>query len=397
MGLSTLPIHKITMQQPSSPPPSAAEASSVWIRRPAIVVLIVAAVVLPCSVIYLAGPAAPDVLSSSSARWKRTLPFLLVPDSAAAANGTNTTAAAAAAADGVVSDHPEEDNEQARLRKVLEGAATEDKTVILTTLNSAWASKDSVIDIFMESFRIGNGTRGLLEHLVVIAMDREAYERCASFHPHCYALVTEGVDFSGQKNFMSAGYLKMMWRRTNFLREVLEMGYNFVFTDTDIMWFRNPFPHFYPDGDFQIACDHFVGNELDLNNSPNGGFIYVKSNNRTIQFYKFWCASKERYPGRHEQDVLNFIKRDPFVREIGLQMRFLNTAYFGGLCEPSRDFNKVCTMHVNCCIGLSRKIYDLKLMLDDWRNYMAMPPERKISEGHTWSVPKNCSFAPLQH
>lgn len=31
---------------------------------------------------------------------------------------------------------------------------------------------------------------------------------------------------------MTADYLKMMWRRIDFLRSVLEMGYNFVFTVT---------------------------------------------------------------------------------------------------------------------------------------------------------------------
>lgn len=151
-------------------------------------------------------------------------------------------------------------------------------------------------------------------------------------------------------------------------------------------------PHFHQDGDFQIACDQFLGNELDLQNRPNGGFNYVKSNNRTIEFYKYWYSSREKYPGRHDQDVLNFIKYDPFIQDLGLKMRFLNTVYFGGLCEPSRDFNKVCTMHANCCIGLSRKIHDLGVMLDDWRRFMSMPPLVKKSGQHSWRVPQNCRY-----
>ena len=54
------------------------------------------------------------------------------------------------------------------------------------------------------------------------------------------------------------------------------------------MWFRNPLPHFYLDGDFQIACDHFTGDPDDLSNAPNGGFAYVCSNTETIEFYRFW-------------------------------------------------------------------------------------------------------------
>ncbi|KAK8947520.1 hypothetical protein KSP40_PGU009336 [Platanthera guangdongensis] len=155
------------------------------------------------------------------------------------------------------------------------------------------------------------------------------------------------------------------------------------------MWFRNPFPHFFPDGDFQIACDKFIGDHFDRNNIPNGGFSFVKSNNRTIEFYKFWYSSREKHPGYHDQDVLNIIKFDPLVDELGLKMRFLRTTFFGGICEPSRNFNVVCTMHANCCVGLHRKINDIRVMLDDWRRYIALPPTLKIQGFHSGGYRKN--------
>lgn len=102
--------------------------------------------------------------------------------------------------------------------------------MILTTLNEAWAAPSSVIDLFLESFRIGNQTRELLNHLVIIALDEKAFSRCLVVHTHCYALVSEGVDFSKEAYFMTHDYLKMMWTRIDFLKGVLEMGYNFVFT-----------------------------------------------------------------------------------------------------------------------------------------------------------------------
>jgi hypothetical protein len=154
------------------------------------------------------------------------------------------------------------------------------------------------------------------------------------------------------------------------------------------VWFRNPMPHFYPDGDFQIACDRFNGNPDDLGNAPNGGFTYVRSNMKTIEFYKFWYAAREKHPGLHDQDVLNFIKRDPFVTKLGVRIMFLGTELFGGLCEPSRNMSRVCTMHANCCVGLSRKISDLRAMLQDWRRFKSLPPKDKQTV--RWSVPHNC-------
>nr|GME20655.1 uncharacterized protein At4g15970-like isoform X1 [Ipomoea batatas] len=276
------------------------------------------------------------------------------------------------------------------VEKVLEKAAMANKTVIITTLNAAWTSSGTIFDLFLESFRIGNQTEGLLKHVVVVALDKTAYARCRELHPHCYSLSTDGVDFSGEAHFMSQDYLKMMWRRIDFLRLVLQMGYSFIFTDADIMWLRQPFSQFYPDTDFQIACDHYWHESSDLRNSPNGGFNYVKSNNRSIEFYKFWYKSREAFPGKHDQDVLNIIKNDPFIKQIGLKIRFLNTAYFGGFCEPSKDLNLVRTMHANCCIGLDNKIHDLKMVIDDWKKYMGLASNERTSRPQTWTVPRRC-------
>ncbi|KAL3844359.1 hypothetical protein ACJIZ3_001762 [Penstemon smallii] len=288
------------------------------------------------------------------------------------------------------------------LEQLLKRAATPDKTVILSPLNEAWIEKDSIFDLFLESFRIGNQTAGLLKHLIVVALDQKAFDHCLGLHLNCYFLKTQGVDFSGEAHFMSADYLNIVWRKIDFLRTVLETGYSFIFTDADIMWFRNPFQQFYSDSHFQVACDKFRGNPWDLNNAPNTGLMYVKSSNQTIQFYKYWYKSREIYPAKHDQDAFNMIKRDPVVREIGLQIKFLDTAYFGGFCQSSRNFDLLCTMHANCCAGLDNKIHDLKILLDDWKKYISAFTENhdnNISQSHpiSWSVPQSCGIAFLIH
>ncbi|CAA3014707.1 uncharacterized protein At4g15970-like [Olea europaea var. sylvestris] len=337
--------------------------------------VILAAVALPCYVIYIASDSAEFRIPfhDYGPRDPHIVP-LFPPDD----------------------DSSDSDSEEYSLERVLKDASMQDSTVILTTLNEAWAVPGSVVDLFLESFRTGVHTRSLLNHLVIISLDQKAFSRCLLVHTHCYALVTEGVDFSSEAYFMTHDYLKMMWRRINFLQSVLEMGYNFIFTDADIMWFRDPFPHFHPNADFQIACDHFLGDSSDIRNTPNGGFKFVRSNNRSIEFYKFWYSSRETYPGLHDQDVLNRIKNDSFIREIGLKMRFLDTAYFGGFCEPSKDLNRVCTMHANCCFGLESKLHDLRILLEDWKLFMSLPPSQKSSHS-SWRVPESCSIDSLRH
>ncbi|KAJ7571359.1 hypothetical protein O6H91_01G160800 [Diphasiastrum complanatum] len=247
-----------------------------------------------------------------------------------------------------------------------------------------------MVELFLESFRLGEGTRSFLDHLVIVALDQVAYDTCISIHKHCFTLKTEGVDFSGEKFFMTDDYLKMMWRRVDLLRVVLQFGYDFVFSDADIMWFRDPFPLFSMEADFEIACDKYFGDPTALTNEPNGGFVHVRANNRTIDFYKFWYKSREVYPGKHDQDVLNEIKVTSGFMDLGLKMRFLSTEFFGGFCQVSTDFGKVCTMHANCCTGLTRKLQDLRLVIEDWKRYKSMTDLEKQLQRVFWRAPREC-------
>ncbi|KAG6556994.1 hypothetical protein Mapa_001410 [Marchantia paleacea] len=276
------------------------------------------------------------------------------------------------------------------LEKLLIETSMPNKTLIITTLNSAWAKNNTMIDLFLASFQEGDNIAHLVDHLLIVALDQSAYDRCTAIHHHCYRLETEGVDFAAEKFFMSSDYLKMMWRRIDFLRIVLELGYNILFSDADIMWFRDPFPHLSPDADFQIACDHFNGNPKDVKNLPNGGFVFVRSNERTMNFYKFWFDSRLRHPGKHDQDVFNDIKNTKPFERMGLKLEFLDTVYFGGFCEVSQDFEKVCTMHANCCTGLERKLIDLRLTMADWRRFKSMTREEKKEHRIFWQAPKEC-------
>jgi len=258
---------------------------------------------------------------------------------------------------------------QDELDLVLAKAANPNRTVIITALNGAWAEPNTMIDLFLESFRVGEGTQELLNNLLIVSLDAKAHKRCLQIHPHCYSLKTRGVDFSGEKLFMSEDYLKMMWRRLGFLGEILKRGYNIVFSDADIMWLRNPLGRLAEDADIQVTCDKYNGNPLSVKNNANTGFMYVRSNERTISFYRYWYLSRRFFPGQKEQDVFNFLKyRSGFARR-GMKFMFLETKYFGGFCNRSQDMDDVYTMHANCCKGLKAKLIDLRNALDDWVEY----------------------------
>ncbi|OEL16611.1 Uncharacterized protein BAE44_0022371 [Dichanthelium oligosanthes] len=277
------------------------------------------------------------------------------------------------------------------LADLLRRAATADKTVLMTAINEAWAAPGSFLDLFLESFRHGEGTSDLPRHLLIVAMDGRAFERCLAVHPFCYWFRVDGMDFAGEQKYMKGDYLEMMWRRNRLQQSVLELGYSFLFTDVDILWFRAPFPRLPPGAQVVMSSDFFVGDTSSPGNYPNGGLLYVRSSAATVAFYEHWQASRARFPGKHEQYVFDRIVKEGVPAHIGARVQFLDTAVFGGFCQHGKDLGRVATMHANCCVGLDNKLFDLKNVLDDWKKYRALVAGGSGgAQGFSWRVPGRC-------
>ncbi|RLN03719.1 uncharacterized protein C2845_PM13G17480 [Panicum miliaceum] len=116
------------------------------------------------------------------------------------------------------------------LPELLPRVAMEDRTVIITSVNEAWAQPGSLLDLYLESFRDGVDIAHLLNHLLEVALDARGFERCKAVHPHCYFLNATSVDMSSAKPFMSPDCLELVWTKLTFQQRVLELGYNFLFT-----------------------------------------------------------------------------------------------------------------------------------------------------------------------
>ncbi|KAK9274207.1 hypothetical protein L1049_019021 [Liquidambar formosana] len=256
-------------------------------------------------------------------------------------------------------------------------------TVIIAVVNRAYVEGDTgatMLDLFLESFWLGDDTRVLLDHLLLVAVDQTAYDRCKFRRLHCYRLETDGVDFTGEKVYMSDDFIKMMWRRTLFLSDVLKLGYNFIFTDTDVMWLRNPFARLSTSkrDDLQISVDRFNGDPRSERNPINTGFFYIRSNNRTISLFDKWYGRKNESAGMKEQDVLGRLIQEGVFTQLGLKVTFLDTIYFSGFCQDSRDVRAVTTVHANCCRKISAKLADLTVVLQDWKRFKSYAANESI-------------------
>ena len=131
---------------------------------------------------------------------------------------------------------------QDELESALAKASMKNKTVIIAVINRAYADQEmkadtTMLDIFLDSFWLGEDTKKLRDHLLLVAVDQTAYDRCQFLRLNCFRLETNGVDFRGEKLYMSQDFIKMMWRRTLFLFEVLKRGYSFIFTVRNLEYY----------------------------------------------------------------------------------------------------------------------------------------------------------------
>ncbi|XP_071727232.1 uncharacterized protein At1g28695-like [Rutidosis leptorrhynchoides] len=278
---------------------------------------------------------------------------------------------------------------QDELEAALEGASNANKTVIIAVMNKAYTEGEkSMFDIFLDGFWLGEDTRQLKDHLLIVAVDQTAFERCMFLRLHCYRLKSdEGQDYyASEKLFLTVDFIKMMWLRTGFLRDVLRRGYNFVFTDTDVVWLRNPFPYLslYEDVDLQASVDGFSGDQWAENYGINTGFYMIRSNNKTISLFDEWYDRRNNSTGKKEQDVMNDLIFEGAFRRLGLKHRLLDTNYFSGFCQDSKDVTLVTTVHANCCGSIKNKVNDLTSILRDWKTINDMIIVNKTAE-FEWS------------
>ncbi|KQK11249.1 hypothetical protein BRADI_2g59001v3 [Brachypodium distachyon] len=252
--------------------------------------------------------------------------------------------------------HAQEQQEQEQedkfpgLAQLLPRVAMEDRTVIITSVNEAWARPGSLLDIYRESFKNGEDTEHLLNHVLIVALDPTGFGRCNVVHPYCYLL-----------------------------------------EDTDMIMMRNPLRHIPVYADMSVSTDNFLDARVPLTNPLNTGLYYMKATNRSISMLRYWQEARPRFPRLNDQPVFARIKHE-LVEKLQVRIEPLRTIYFGGFCQYHDDFDKISIMHADCCIGVDNKVHDLMDVAADWKRYRSLTRKKKrnMNVKLTWTVPVRC-------
>ncbi|KAI4348304.1 hypothetical protein L6164_009039 [Bauhinia variegata] len=274
------------------------------------------------------------------------------------------------------------------LKQVLKRASMSDRTVILTMVDEAWARPGSVLDVFLQSFKVGDGTRRFLNHLVIITMDAQAFGYCSSLHPHCIHPSTFVHYFSPtipNRNLLS-------WKKHSVLLDVLKLGYNIIFTEADVMWLRSPLSKLNPILELSISCNVAGAGDGYM---QDGGLFFLKANAIASEFLQQWRLTKVLYPNPPVEESLcdTIMRNQDVVKWFGFRVNLVNTSHFGGFCQLNKDrLSDVYTMRANCCNNLRSKVHDLRLLLDDWINFRAHSSRKNTLEPMIlkWRTPQQC-------
>ncbi|KAL6840414.1 hypothetical protein ACP4OV_030224 [Aristida adscensionis] len=341
---------------------------------------------LPTALLFfLASDRLADGVSSISTSWGRSSGTQL-PASVPQAQATSTLATVNGAA-------PSQDQEQAGfpgLAELLREVATEDRTVIVTSVNEVWARPGSLLGIFLDGFKNGEGTAHLLDHVLVVAVDAGGFDGCKALHRHCYLLEVKSMNMSNAKFFGTPEFLEVVWQKVSLQQRILELGYNFLYTDADVMWFRNPFKRISVYADMSCSLDNSKMASTPLDNVLNTGFYYMKSTNRSVNMIRYWIAARTRFDDYNiEQVVFNKVKYE-LISELGARIEALETEYISGFCDFQDGLDRVCTVHANCCLGLENKVHDLKNVAADWKNYTSLTPEERKKASVKATAPSKC-------
>lgn len=150
------------------------------------------------------------------------------------------------------------------------------------------------------------------------------------------------------------------------------------------MWLRNPVSLVYSTEELAIACDFNSGER----------FFYLRSCEAMIDYFNYWEITRFLDLNYQNQSLCqNTVFYKNAFKGLGLRVRYLEMdSYFGDICKRRRNMREIYSMRSSCCENNAHKVHDLRLFLDDWRNFTALSADNVNSKESffTWRAPNKC-------
>eukprot|EP00040_Diaphanoeca_grandis_P002741 m.22583 g.22583 ORF g.22583 m.22583 type:complete len:761 (+) comp13861_c0_seq1:146-2428(+) len=127
---------------------------------------------------------------------------------------------------------------------------------------------------------------GIYDHLVIAAWDVEMYKFGFKLGLPIF-LYESDIDTTGETNYGSQAFRQVTKLKSKVVLSVLKLGYDVTWTDTDIIWFQDPFPLLAQMPSDFVVQSNAPSAEAEANGPLriNSGFYRVRSSPLTIAVY----------------------------------------------------------------------------------------------------------------
>lgn len=161
----------------------------------------------------------------------------------------------------------------------------------------------------LANFACLSKARGIdIGHVLVFATDPETQELAESLGMAAFydekmfgSFPSKGAEFLGDTSSF-----KMMYAQVMCIRILSMLGYNFLFQDVDVFWFRDPIKYFEVQKDYDIYfMDDGAHWRLYAPYSANKGFFFARNNKRTKNLFSAFFGLANHVFGMNDQALLN--------------------------------------------------------------------------------------------
>lgn len=200
-----------------------------------------------------------------------------------------------------------------------------DNTIVVLTCNMGQSE-------LLENFVCSSKARGhSTKNVLIFPTDKEAKEIAEGLGLAVYydeknfeGLPSRAAFFYGDPTFVA-----MMYAKVVCVQLINMLGYDVLFQDVDIIWFKDPLPLLRdksgPYGNFDIVAQNDGAHSVRFAPySANSGFYYARHNRRTRYFFTSFLNSVDRVfgSGSHQQAMITLLNEHANV--FGLRVKILD-------------------------------------------------------------------------
>ncbi|KAL3615684.1 UDP-D-xylose:L-fucose alpha-1,3-D-xylosyltransferase mgp4 [Castilleja foliolosa] len=160
---------------------------------------------------------------------------------------------------------------------------------------------------FLNNWLISISRQKQLDKVLVIAEDYATLDKVNARWPGHAVLVPPALEVAGAHKFGSQGFFNFTARRPRHLLQILELGYNVMYNDVDMVWLADPFPYLKGEHDVYFMDDMTYVKPLDHSHDlpPPGKkgrtyicscMIYLRPTNGAKLLMKKWIEELKDQP-----------------------------------------------------------------------------------------------------